>query len=237
MANTKNSLELIIRPGQTTRVGTVELSLLPGVTEPIRLLMIQPDTGGNVPFRRKYRRPASCDGATEKAILILATEWYHKVQRFTVLNQARFTAIHARLDEYEFDWLSKAIETYGKSEWNRKNKVWLDIVKFFRPEKLDHWLNNAREQQIVAEHRRNAAARVNSRVHRLCGKLADGKAVQDERQELEDRFTALVDADRTRLLEQAMKELLTIRPTLRGVSPQSHQVHLQALTILKRTQP
>ena len=200
-------------------IGGMTVRLAAGADGPVRLVLSagEPATGHAAPFRRRYRRPAGCTDEQEAAVLDLAAAWSRRVTRITVLNQARFAAVHARLaDGYRMEACLEAIAAYGRDEWHRQNGAWLDLADFFKPRKLDVWIRKADGPREAARRRDERRPPADPAARRLVGGVAEARAIRSQESELVERFGSLAEDERRRLIGQAMDELTRVGRMWRG---------------------
>lgn len=195
-------------------------------------------------FRLRYKRGAYRDAeAIEVRAVDLARSWHRLVTRITVLHQARFRAVAARLaDGYEATDCLDAIETYGRDKWHRDqvqagHPAWLDLEDFFAVKVLERWIQTAKEQSAAMAHakvkqevRRPVAPAVQGLVKPVAEALRMPTPADAIQADL-DRFHALPHAERVRRTNQATNELATLRP---GMKQTVYQVQQQVLVILRR---
>lgn len=222
--------ETILIGGLPVRLNHVEISFA-------ELIVGEPDQART--FRKKFKRPVDCTPADEQAVLELAKVWCRTVTRITVLNQARASAIFARLrDGYRFDACRSAIEEYGRDDWHRKKNAWLDITDFFRPEKLEIWIRKAEDRKDAAEKQRHANERIeNANVQQTVNQVAEARRLKSEEEQLTAIWTAKSQQDQDALYEQAFDELEALHPGIRPRLKKSWKhwkVQQQILTILRR---
>ena len=108
-------------------------------------------------FIRRYKRPASCTEEMECRVLYLATIWSHQVARLTVVSQARFAAIHARLEDGFADAACKsAIEAYATDKWHVDNpQARKDLADFFAVKTLEKWIREAADKANPRDDRKH----------------------------------------------------------------------------------
>lgn len=240
MAEKQNNPSVVtIPPTGTVRIGPATVSLVDPDAGPVALLVSHPFVRFGEPnFRTSYRRPTTGDEATEQLVLALASVWSTHVTRITILNQARFSAIHARLvDGYDPAAMRQAVMEYGQSEWHQKKKAWVDIAAFFKPEKLDAWLRKATERQLERTNRQAAKPPPNHQARKLVQDVAASAEIRSQEKVLLDEFAGMPDAQRAGLLAQAVEEVVSLRPSLRSKakpSLDSFSTRMQLIVILKR---
>ena len=232
---------MTIEVGETVTIGGMPVCLV-SVSASGAVVCLGQD-GDRATFRRRYKRPADATPADEEAVLEIAGIWSRRVQRLTVLNQARFSAINARLrDGYTFAEMTAAVEEYSRSEWNRSHSIWLDPARFFTPEHLEKWARKADErghaERIAASASPARDPRVNSAAADMAARMdAERRAVRDREDALLGRFNGLAEGEQAALLSQAVAELDQLRPgSAARLKPSLafHPVRQQLLVILDR---
>jgi hypothetical protein len=193
--------------------------------EPRPLAELPPLDG--LSFRRRYRVPASLHPTTEGRALDLARHWHQKVTRISVLNQARFAAIAARLEDgYAVDACRAAVECYGADKWHREkaaagSPAWLDLADFFKVKVLERWIVTANEQRLAREKLEHARPPAPA-VRRLCKDVAAALPEADVEARRVRDWNRLALADRKRFWARAETELaakLGARPPQQAVMP------------------
>ena len=193
----------------------------------------------------RYKRPVACSADMERDVHEIVRAWVATVTPIKVITQARFSAIHARLaDGYKKDACLAAVHEYGKSEWHRKQKAHLDIARFFRPEKLDVWIQRAHERADAERHRKRLNERVTGRAGGLIddvARSAQAAAIRSQKQRDSmaiNEFCARPVEQQASLLEQAAQEAISIAPDFMRLrirpSVDCFPTRQQLLVILRR---
>ena len=226
--------ELKIRIGEQAEIADLPVRLL-SIDAETATLGLGDDQAART-FRKKFRRPAGCSAADEAAVIDLAIQWCRRVTKITVLNQPRFAAIHARLsaDGYKFQACMEAVAEYGKSSWHRKKKVWLDISKFFVPEKLEPWILKVTERGLAAAKRQGDAPAVNPQIRFLIKQPAKELDHKSEAARALHEFDVRPGAERTKIQNQARKELAELHPSWQPRIIKGQVLRQHILVILRR---
>ncbi len=191
------------------------------------------------PWAKRYRRPASCSRRMEGHVLGLASVWHESVRSLRTLSQARFAALHARLEDgYAAKDVAAAIRCYGASPWHRQRRAWVDLARFARPEHLDSWISHAHEMADQERHRRQVAAEKRGpedpQARRRVQEIADARRAEASRAQLLERYGAYAPDEQAALLHRAYEAAKMLTPSFRGLreSIDCRPVEAQLLRIL-----
>lgn len=233
------STVILDRPNGAAEIGGCRVRLAAVTDGQVRLAVDAPGapTGRAGPFVRRYRRPAACGDATEMLVLQIALAYSERVRRITVLNQRRFSAIHARLvDGYTPEIMRAAVRAYAADPWHRQHRAWLDVADFFQPDKLDAWRQRVHDAELAAEKRRNARPMPAGPAKDLVDDLAAQQRPQTEDEQLWARWKALATPEQRRIADQAVDELASLGVDRRRLRPSAscQPVAQQILVILRR---
>jgi len=143
--------------------------------------------------------------------------------RVRVLNQPRYMDLLGALRVFSPDEICKAIDWYGRQQWQRQRNAWLTFDAFLQEDRLTQWVESSMEQAeraVAADDRRRSATAASQAKHKAVDDIGQRRRQQAE------AFDALSPPSKYKLLEEAKR----ILP--RSLQRNAAQVRLRAIALM-----
>jgi len=143
--------------------------------------------------------------------------------RVRVVNQPRYLDLLGALRVFSPDEICKAIDWYGRQQWQRQRNAWLTFDAFLQEDRLTQWVESSMEQAekaVAANDRRRSAKAASQAKHKAADDVGQRRRSQAE------AFDALAPPGKYKLLEEA-KRLLP-----GSLQRNAAQVRLRAIALM-----